>query len=235
MADFAFKDFVVRQDSSPLKVNTDAIILGAAVRKLPHNAKVLEVGTGNGTIALLLAQRFESAKITGIDPHTGAFQDAQFNFQHAIFFDRLQAINCSLEQLSKTEKYDVIVSNPPYFIDGLVGQNETHQVAKHITEPEFKQLLDQMLLRLKPEGQFWLILPPVVAQQTITHLAKKGLSCTLQMRFHANPQKLDKRWVVCFERKEQGCMFEQFYIRNLDGSFHEDYRQLAGEYHDRQI
>ena len=53
MADFAFKDFVVRQDSSPLKVNTDAILLGAAVRKLPHNAKVLEVGMGNGTIALL--------------------------------------------------------------------------------------------------------------------------------------------------------------------------------------
>jgi tRNA1Val (adenine37-N6)-methyltransferase len=235
MADFAFKDFVVRQDSSPLKVNTDAIILGAAVRKLPHNAKVLEVGTGNGTIALLLAQRFESAKIMGIDPHTGAFQDAQFNFQHAIFFDRLHAVNCSLEQLPIAEKYDAIVSNPPYFIDGLVGQNETHQVAKHITEPEFKQLLDQMLLRLKPEGQLWLILPPVVAQQTITHLAKKSLSCTLQMRFHANPQKLDKRWVVCFERKEQGCMFEQFYIRNLDGSFHEDYRQLAGEYHDRQI
>ena len=216
-------------------MNTDAIILGVAVRKLPHNAKVLEVGTGNGTIALLLAQRFESAKIMGIDPHTGAFQDAQFNFQHAIFFDRLHAVNCSLEQLPIIEKYDAIVSNPPYFIDGLVGQNETHQVAKHITEPEFKQLLDQMLLRLKPEGQLWLILPPVVAQQTITHLAKKSLSCTLQMRFHANPQKLDKRWVVCFERKEQGCMFEQFCIRNLDGSFHEDYRQLAGEYHDRQI
>jgi tRNA1Val (adenine37-N6)-methyltransferase len=235
MAFFSFKDFVVRQDNSPLKVNTDAIILGAAVRKLPPNAKVLEVGTGNGTIALLLAQRFKSAKITGIDPHTGAFQDAQFNFQHAIFFDRLQAINCSLEQLSITEKYDAIVSNPPYFIDGLVGQNETHQVAKHITKPEFKQLLDQMRMRLNTEGQLWLILPPVVAQQTITHLAKKGLSCILQMRFHANPQKRDKRWVICLEQKEQACCTEQFYIRNLDGSYHEDYRQLAGRYHDRLI
>jgi tRNA1Val (adenine37-N6)-methyltransferase len=234
MADFAFKDFVVRQDSSPLKVNTDAIILGAAVRKLPHNAKVLEVGTGNGTIALLLAQRFESAKIMGIDPHTGAFQDAQFNFQQSAFFERLKAVNCSLEQFSKSEKYDAIVSNPPYFINGLIAQKDA-QLAKHITEHKFEQLLDQMLLRLKPEGQLWLILPPLVAQQTTSYFAKKNLSCTIQMRFHANPQKLDKRWVVCYERKDQGCMFEQFYIRNLDGSFHEDYRQLAGAYHDRQI
>ena len=234
MADFAFKDFVVRQDSSPLKVNTDAIILGTSVRELSHHAKVLEVGTGNGAIALLLAQRFKSAHFIGIDPHLGAFQDAEFNFQQSAFFERLQAVNCSLEQFSKSEKYDAIVSNPPYFINGLIAQKEM-QLAKHITEPKFEQLLDQMLLRLKPEGQLWLILPALVAQQTTTYMAKKGLNCTRQMRFHANPQKLDKRWVVCFEQKEQDCMLEQFFIRNLDGSYHEDYRQLAGAYHDRLI
>jgi tRNA1Val (adenine37-N6)-methyltransferase len=80
MAVFAFKDFVVHQDNSPLKVNTDAILLGASIPRIPESAKVLDVGTGNGAIALLLALRFPMASITGIDPHLGAFSDAQLNF-----------------------------------------------------------------------------------------------------------------------------------------------------------
>lgn len=235
MAVFAFKDFVVHQDNSPLKVNTDAILLGAAIPFVPEQASVLEVGTGNGVIALLLALRFPTASITGIDPHLGAFSDAQLNFQHSTFFKRLQARHCSLADLSGTEKYKLIVSNPPYFIDSLMAEKLDEQQAKHISAEAYFELLAQMQAKLTTEGQLWLILPPKVASQTIDFFARKGFYCTQKLRFHANPSKPDKRWMLCFEGQESVCKVQEFYIRNTDGTYHADYRQLAGRYHDRPI
>ena len=148
MAFFAFKDFVVHQDNSPLKVNTDAILLGAAIPRIPEHAKVLDVGTGNGAIALLLALRFPTASITGIDPHLGAFSDAHINFQQATFFERLRALNCSLAELPGPDHYDIIVSNPPYFIDSLVAENLESLQAKHLSAEAYFELLEDMRSRL---------------------------------------------------------------------------------------
>jgi tRNA1Val (adenine37-N6)-methyltransferase len=235
MAFFAFKDFVVRQDNSPLKVNTDAILLGAAIPFVPDHASVLEVGTGNGVIALLLALRFPTAEITGIDPHFGAFTDAQLNFQHAPFFERLRARNCSLAELPDANQYNIIVSNPPYFIDSLRAENPEGQQAKHVSAVAYFELLEDMKSRLTQEGQLWLILPPEVARQTITFFTIRGIHCTQKLRFHAHPSKPDKRWIVCFQNQESACKVQEFCIRNEDGTYHADYRQLAGRYHDRPI
>ena len=235
MAVFAFKDFVVRQDNSPLKVNTDAILLGAAIPFIPENASVLEVGTGNGVIALLLSSRFQTALITGIDPHLGAFTDAKLNFQDSPYFHRLRARNCSLASLPVAEKYEIIVSNPPYFIDSLKAENSEGQQAKHLSAIAYFELLEEMKLRMINEGQIWLILPPQVAIQTIAFFVTKGLFCSQKLRFHANPSKPDKRWIVCFQSQESACREQEFCIRNEDGTFHLNYRQLAGRYHDRPI
>lgn len=235
MSIFTFKDFVVHQDNSPLKVNTDAILLGASIPFIPECASVLEVGTGNGVIALLLALRFPTAVITGIDPHIGAFSDAQLNFQQSAFFERLNAQNCSLTDFSGTEKYDFIVSNPPYFIDSLRAQKVDDQQAKHVSAKAYFELLEQMQAKLTTEGQLWLILPQQVARQTIDYFVLKGFYCNQKLRFHAHPSKPDKRWILCFEAKESECRVQEFYIRNNDGTYHTDYRQLAGRYHDRPI
>lgn len=235
MAVFAFKDFVVRQDNSPLKVNTDAILLGAAIPFVPQHASVLEVGTGNGVIALLLALRFPTAVITGIDPHLGAFTDAQLNFHHAPYFERLHARNCSLAELPDADQYNIIVSNPPYFIDSLVAENPEGQQAKHMSTEGYFELLEDMKSRLKKEGQLWLILPTEVARRTIIFFANRGLHCTQKLRFHAHPSKLDKRWIVCFQSRESACKVQEYCIRNEDGTYHADYRKLAGRYHDRPI
>lgn len=235
MAVFAFKDFVVCQDNSPLKVNTDAILLGAAIPFVPDNSSVLEVGTGNGVIALLLALRFPTAQLTGIDPHLGAFSDVQLNFQQSPYHDRLRARNCSLAELPVSDQYNIIVSNPPYFIDSLITEDPNGQQAKHVSAEAYFELLEEMQSRMTKEGQLWLILPPNVARQTIDFFAIRGLFCTYKLRFHAHPSKPDKRWIVCFQSQESACREQEFCIRNEDGTYHADYRQIAGRYHDRLI
>ena len=134
MAVFAFKDFTVRQENSPLKVSTDAILLGASVQ-IPHkHLKILDVGTGNGVIALMLASRFDEVHITGIDPSEGAVQDAQFNFGNSRYASRLKAIQTTISALPLDQKYDVVVSNPPFFIESLPAQHALDQQAKHMAE-----------------------------------------------------------------------------------------------------
>jgi tRNA1Val (adenine37-N6)-methyltransferase len=235
MAVFAFKDFRVRQENSPLKVSTDAILLGASVQLPSTTLKVLDVGTGSGVIALLLASRHENAQITGIDPDLGAFTDAQFNFLQSKFAQQLNAVQTALEDLPKDNTYDAIVSNPPYFLDSFAAQEATTQVAKHCSRQVYFNLLQDMCLRCNDAGQIWLVLPPKLAQETQLYLQSMGWKCTQEIHFHANPRKLDKRWVVCFEKNIRKSTKADYFIRDLEGRYHADYLQLAGVFHDRKL
>jgi tRNA1Val (adenine37-N6)-methyltransferase len=235
MAVFAFRDFDVRQVNCPLKVSTDAILLGASIQLSKTNSNILDVGTGNGVIALLLASRFQKAHITGIDPSEGAILDAHYNFEQSNYAARLKALRTTLKDLPSTEKYAVVVSNPPFFIDSLPAAQTAALEAKHMAAPAYFDLLQDMCLHCQDEGQIWLILPPALAVQTQSFFQTLGWFCSQELHFHANPHKLDKRWVLCFEQNAQQCTIAHYFIRDLDGRYHEDYRKLAGEFHDRAL
>ena len=235
MKSFAFKDFVVQQQNSPLKVSTDAILLGATVTIAPQHKHVLDVGTGSGVIALMLASRYTDIHLTAIDPHLGAIQDARENFELSNYHSRLVLKAVPLKALAGVSTFDVIVSNPPYYIDSLATITTENQQAKHCTAEQYFELLTDMMACLKPGGQIWLILPSVIAQQTSTFFQDFGFFNTQQLRFHANELKRNKRWVLCFERQNKALISQEFFLRNNDGSFHDDYLKLAGSYHDRTI
>lgn len=231
MSEFRFKNFTVQQERSPLKVNTDAILLGASIQIDTTKRKVLDVGTGNGVIALLLASRFEHIDLTAIDPDKGAFLDALDNFSNSNFAERLRAIHTTIEAFETGQKYDVVVSNPPYFIDAQKSDKQNLNKAKHIDKGAFVLLINNMVQVLSDTGQIWLILPFEIAQETIQHMKNLGLSCNVLLRFHAHPNKLNKRWVLCFEHQEYALRTNEFYIRNVDGTYHHDYKDLAADYH----
>jgi tRNA1Val (adenine37-N6)-methyltransferase len=235
MSVFEFKDFSVHQANSPLKVSTDAILLGSTVKIDKSNASLLDVGTGNGVIALLLASRYATITIDAIDPHPGACQDAQHNFENAVFANRLRLFCTNLATHDPRLKYDIIVSNPPYFIDGLGSDNESTQQAKHISISTFHALLLDMKNRLVPSGTLWLVLAPESAIEAIAYLQNEGLYLRNKLRFHANSSKLDKRWILCFSFEKSVVEQQAFFIRNLDGSYHDDYKKLAGAYHNRAL
>ena len=138
---FRFKQFGVRHEKSAMKVGTDGVLLGAWTNA--ENAKkVLDIGTGTGLIALMIAQR-SKALITGIEIDEDAAEEAYENFVSSPWGDRLRVENSDFAVFSNicNEKYDVIVSNPPYFVDSLECPDEKRGKARHTSSLSFENLI----------------------------------------------------------------------------------------------
>ena len=110
---FRFKQFAVRQDRCPMKVGTDGVLLGAWAEVRPGDRRMLDVGTGTGLIALMLAQR-SAAWITAVDIDVECATQAAENFAASPWADRLDAVSVAVQRYDPVEKFDLIVSNPPY-------------------------------------------------------------------------------------------------------------------------
>lgn len=153
-----FKQFIIQQESCAMKVGTDGVLLGAWINV--GNAKtILDIGTGTGLIALMLAQR-SGAKIDAIDIDSGAVKQAFINFINSPWLDRLKIIHERFQTYSqKSDKYDLLISNPPYFSRALRPINEMRSTARHDYMLNRTELLEGSVRVLNPKGRLGVILP----------------------------------------------------------------------------
>jgi len=163
---FRFKQFEVDQGNCAMKINTDGVLLGGSVYDQAATS-ILDVGTGTGVIALMLAQRHPDAYIDAIDIDKEAYQQAQINFQQSNFSSRLQAFLGSFEDMRPPSSYDLIVSNPPFYTNSLQNPDERKRLAKHTDILFFEKLLSFVSSHLSPNGQFRCILPTTLAEEEI--------------------------------------------------------------------
>lgn len=197
---FRFKQFEVDQTDCAMKINTDGVLLGAMAGGANGSAgavkleetvankqilgvttqiqeketlRFLDIGTGTGVIALMLAQRFPPAQIDAIDIDAPAAARADRNFGQSPFSGRMRVYHTALADFAPVGSYDLIVSNPPYFLDSLKNPNPRKQVARHADPDFFDQLLDRALQWLKPAGSLQLILPPDLGNTIEKQAAEK--------------------------------------------------------------
>lgn len=173
---FRFKQFSVYQDRCAMKVGTDGVLLGAWA-DVTHVACALDIGTGTGLIALMLAQKNLHACVDAIDIDIDACRQASENVFHSPFSDRVQVYPHSLETyagVNKT-KYDLIVSNPPYFSDSLKSPEAKRTLARHNDSLPLSVLLSISGSMLKEDGRIAFILPPLLYQELGMSLAASGL------------------------------------------------------------
>lgn len=174
---FRFKQFEVNQSGCAMKINTDGVLLGA-LTQAADAATILDIGTGTGVIALMLAQRFVNATIDAVEIDSGAAQTAAINFKNSPFAHRLAVTPSSFQQYFDEyphKRYDVIVSNPPFYIDNLRSPSAQINLAKHTDEVFFEELINHVSRRLNPQGSCWLVLPHTVAQMVRTIAPGFGL------------------------------------------------------------
>ena len=158
MSGFRFKQFAVEQEDVAMKVGTDGVLLGAWA-SCSGAKRILDIGTGTGVIALMLAQRNLEAEIYAVEIDETATRRARSNFDNSPWAERLQVENCAVQAFNPAEKFDIIISNPPYFIDSLLPPDAKRSTARHTHDLTFEELDKAVCRLLADEGRFALILP----------------------------------------------------------------------------
>lgn len=200
---FAFKQFIIKQDKCAMKVGTDAVLLGAWIKPNESTIKILDIGTGTGVIALMLAQK-TSAHIDAIDIDEEACLQANQNVTESKFANQVTITYSSFQSFTKTSnnKYNLIVTNPPYFEQSLKSTDEQRSHARHADVLPFEELLDGVIKLLDIKGKFCLILPTLEAVKFRYMAEKKGLSLSKLLRVKSKIDKdIEKRHLMQFEFK----------------------------------
>ncbi len=209
-----------------MKVCTDSCVLGAYA-ELGTGGRLLDIGTGTGLLALMAAQRNPTARIDAVEIDPAAFGQAVENVNDSSFSDRVRVIQGRIQTFS-SEPYDRILCNPPFYTNHLRSPDQAVNRALHNDELPFEELLASVVRLLKPNGQFWVLLPPFEMQRLIVIAEKAGLHPYQQLELRHNDLKPVFRTIAgfVFDRFSPPKM-DQLSIFNPDGKLYtESFRQL---------
>ncbi len=199
---FRFRQFTIHQDKASFKVGTDSVILGAWAD--PEGAEsILDIGTGTGLLAIMLAQRSE-ARITAIEPDRDSCEQASQNVSNCRWHDRISVLNTSLQDFSALGgKYDMIITNPPYFTGSLRNPDPRKADSRHNDSLQPDDLLKAVSLMLDENGSFQIILPFAGAAVFMTEASQYGLFCKRVLKIKPLPSGPVIRMILSFSRSVQ--------------------------------
>ncbi|HEY9534045.1 MAG TPA: methyltransferase [Mucilaginibacter sp.] len=223
---FRFKQFNIDQTNCAMKINTDGVLLGA-LSEADRPKAILDIGTGTGVIALMLAQRFSEALIDAVEIDESAAETAKKNFFNSPFADRLTLYTGDFERFFKghpQEKFDLIVSNPPFYINSLESPGERKALAKHADADFFERLVTSAANHLTDGGSFWLILPMQTADlvKDIARSVDLNLQSTIQVLSY--PDSEAHREMLIFGINKTNQDSSKFVIYNAPKIYSQQYQ-----------
>jgi len=227
---FRFKQFSITQDHAPMKVGTDGVLLGAwAGTDSPK--RILDVGTGTGLIALMLAQRFPEAEIAAIEPNKDAAKDAVANFSNSPFTERLRLVSVQVQSYTPENKFDLIVSNPPYFTSSLLSPEAGRTEARHIVSLNPSELAKASEF-LNENGRLSVIYPIETYQTFRTEMKGLGFFELRKLEVKPTPDKLHHRIMGEFGRRKQPCKLNELVIEKYGRHrYSEEYVALTKDFY----
>jgi tRNA1Val (adenine37-N6)-methyltransferase len=228
---FHFKKFSVRHDRSGMKVGTDGVLLGAWV-DVKNTTHILDIGTGTGVIALMLAQRAtESVTIDAVEIDANAFADAQENIAASPWHDRIQLHHTAIQQFDTTVKFDLMVSNPPYFQKSFKPPTAQRETARHTEQLTFDDIVTAAERLLSPIGKLNIILPYTEALQFITLADHRGLFCLRKWNFRTRGNKPIERLLLEFGWHAQPSEEGEILLYHSGESWSDEYKKLTGDFY----
>ena len=229
MGGFKFKQFAVEQDDVAMKVGTDGVLLGAWA-DCEGAKNILDIGTGTGLIALMLAQRNSEAQIQAVEIDETATRRARSNFDMSPWAERLTVENCAVQEFNHAEKFDLIISNPPYFVDSLLPPDAKRSTARHTHDLTFEELDKAVCRLLAEDGKFALILP---VNEFEEYLAITNLHLVRRCDMHPTTGAAVKRVMAEFAKLEPAKItHENITIeRGKRGDYTDEYRALTKDFY----
>jgi len=182
-----------------MKVGIDGVLLGAWA-SAENAERMLDIGTGSGLIALMLAQRNAGARIDAIDIEDSAVRQAEINVERSLWAERIKIRHVSLQNFAEntSEKYDLIVSNPPFFVDSLKTPDCGRTNARHTDALTHEELIFFSKQLLAPKGKICIILPVKEGNACKTFAEKSGLFCSKMISVFPKPNAEAKRLLLEF-------------------------------------
>lgn len=237
---FTFKQFTIAQDRCAMKIGTDGVLL-AAWTSLDNNPySILDIGTGTGIIALMLAQRSTADTIEAIELDDDAFEQCTENFEASIWADRLFCFHAGFDEfvdeydtseVNNDELYDLIVSNPPFYTEEVTSGYEARDNARQNSSLPFNELLSGVSKLLAPNGIFATIIPFKEEESFITLAASFQLFPKRITRVKGNATALVKRSLIEFQQATVTLQTSEIIIEEKRHQYTKDYIDLTKDFY----
>lgn len=230
---FQFRHFMIRQDRSAMKVGTDGVLLGAWAG-CEECLSVLDVGTGTGLMALMIAQRNQGAIITALEIDPGAASQASENVRASLWPDRIEVIRSDFRdwEPESGRRFDLIICNPPFFTRALKNPDNQRATARHDDELPLAGLIVKSAGMLSGNGKLALILPAGRVSEAKAGAMDGGLFVYRQLNIRGKFQTPVKRVLLEWGREERVAELEELVIEtDTRGVYTEAYKVLTGEFY----
>ncbi|MCT2562328.1 tRNA1(Val) (adenine(37)-N6)-methyltransferase [Chryseobacterium herbae] len=227
MKPFTFKHFEIQQSKNVFRVGTDGVLLGA-LADVENASEVLEIGTGTGLISLMLAQRNTHASFLGLDINEEAVSLTRTNFEHSPFQARLKNIHQDLKTFETENKFDLIVSNPPYFEE---SGSDKDKIARQTIELNFQQLIMASVKLLADHGILSVIIPAEAGDGFIETASENRLFLKRKVNIKGIENSKTKRLVLEFSLTEFPVEKSDFVIEKSPRQYSDSYIELTKEFH----
>ena len=227
---FRFRQFLIVQDKTPMKVGTDGVLLGAWAE---GGRRILDIGTGTGLVALMMAQRFPDAEVTGIDISDEAAEEASCNVRQSPFSNRVRIARADFRKMACDAKYDAIVCNPPYFENSLKCPERGRSMARHSDTLPLTELVRKAGEMLLNGGVFSMIIPYSLLDEAITEAKSCGFAVRRGMRVRGTEGAEWKRGLLTFELggEARQCPMDAMTLERERGVRSDAYRKLTEEFY----
>lgn len=236
---FAFKQFRVDQGECAMKVTTDACIFGALLAEssgLRHSRSILDIGAGTGLLSLMAAQNC-NGKITAVELDEKASQQAVSNFIASPWSDQFQLVNSAVQIFSATsqQRFDCIISNPPFFQQSFKGDDQRRNMARHSDSLSFTDLARVISQHLATTGEAWILLPMESTQHFLRAAVPEGLGLVKQIGLRSSRRHGIHRYILVLKYltrdKPQETQEETITIYTQPPHYTEATRQLMSPYY----
>jgi tRNA1Val (adenine37-N6)-methyltransferase len=229
---FKFKEFVVAQDRCAMKVGTDGVLLGAWHEVRPGDS-VLDIGTGTGLLALMCAQRCNTAQVHAVEIDYAAFEQASENVAKCPWQHRIQVFHDSVQNFAEatSQRYNLIVSNPPFFSGGTFSDSHDRTSVRHTVKLPHGDLLQIARGLLSPDGRLAVILPYLEGLRFVELAKTYRLHCTKMVEVIPRHEKKVERLLLQFELQLKTYENSMLSIHAADGSYSPEYLQLTRDFY----
>jgi len=227
---FRFQQFDIVQSKNPLKVGTDSMLLGSFID--PIGAKTaLDIGAGTGVLSLMVLQKNPKIQVDAVEIHCQAAEECSLNFANSPWGNAATVHALDFLDFHPSKQYDLIFSNPPFYLDGLKSGDKSIDQAKHISRDKYEQFIQKTSELLSEDGRFYVIVPWSQCDYLCNIAIENRLHPLGKITIHATKEKLNSRVVLLFSKKEDSLIQSEFTIRLTGGGYTPEYVALTKQFH----